>query len=514
MDRRILKNVGLNLMGTIVPIGISLLTVPLYLSTLGAARYGAINLVWTLIGYFGVLDLGISLATENRISMAKAAAIAAGQSPQDGVAEIFFSALCVNALTGLVGGTLVWVGTATYLAHFGHLSPEFSREVLASLPWLAVAVPLANITWVMAGALTGVERFAVYNANQVLGMAMFQCLPLAAAMLISPSLPVVVATAVIARVLAAILLGVATWRTLELRGWRRPNPKLIRELFSFGTWVVIGGSADMFSASLDRMMIGALLGARSVAFYATPQNLVNRLSVLPSAVMRTLFPRLSASSRDDAHHLTRQSIALVAALLTPATVVAICLLQPFLVVWVGHELASASVAAGRVFALATWVASTASVVRILMQAQSDPHRAARLSVVQLPLLAALLWFGITHLGLVGAALAMLCKSLIDAAMLIRLSRIGGRMLLTTLWPHAACLGAAFVVVWLASGPLTLLAGTALLVAGNLGLSVAMSAPLRAFLRESWLRSRARRRARAPANQPSAPSVLQQGDSAP
>jgi hypothetical protein len=57
-----------------------------------------------------------------------------------------------------------------------------------------------------------------------------------------------------------------------------------------------------------------------------------------------------------------------------------------------------------------------------------------------------------------------------------------------------CLGAAFVVVWLASGPLTLLAGTVLLVAANLAMSVWMSAPLRAFIREMWHRRSARRRA--------------------
>ncbi len=322
MDRRILKNVGLNLLGTVVPVAISLVTVPAYLATLGLERYGVMNLVWTLIGYFGVLDLGISLATENRISIARAAA----EQSQELVEQVFFSALCVNFLTGVAGALLLWAGTALYLTLFTHVSPAFSKEIFASLPWLAAAIPLANISWVLAGSLTGAERFGVYNVNQVIGMAMFQCLPLAAAYWIAPSLPVVIAAAVATRAVAAVMLWVATWRVLGLTRWRRPQWPVIAGLFRFGSWVVVGGGVEMLAVSLDRMMIGAILGARQVAYYATPQNLVGRLSILPGAVMRTVFPRLSAASRIDAHHLARESIALVVALLTPCTIVAVCLL--------------------------------------------------------------------------------------------------------------------------------------------------------------------------------------------
>ncbi|MDB5831764.1 MAG: polysaccharide biosynthesis protein, partial [Caballeronia sp.] len=48
-------------------------TVPAYIHLVGVERYGVISLVWTLIGYFGILDLGMGMAAQHKISKAHAA---------------------------------------------------------------------------------------------------------------------------------------------------------------------------------------------------------------------------------------------------------------------------------------------------------------------------------------------------------------------------------------------------------------------------------------------------------
>ena len=67
MEKGILKNVAINFFGLVLPTFVSLVTVPAYIRTLGVERYGVISLVWTLIGYFGILDLGMSMAAQNHI---------------------------------------------------------------------------------------------------------------------------------------------------------------------------------------------------------------------------------------------------------------------------------------------------------------------------------------------------------------------------------------------------------------------------------------------------------------
>ncbi|MEM5342454.1 flippase, partial [Paraburkholderia azotifigens] len=72
MDKGILRNVVINLIGLVLPTFVSLVTVPSYIKLLGVERYGVISLVWTLIGYFSILDLGMSMAAQNHISKARA----------------------------------------------------------------------------------------------------------------------------------------------------------------------------------------------------------------------------------------------------------------------------------------------------------------------------------------------------------------------------------------------------------------------------------------------------------
>ncbi len=151
-------------------------------------------------------------------------------------------------------------------------------------------------------------------------------------------------------------------------------------------------------------------------------------------------------------------------------------------------MAGAGVAAGRIVALAVWVGSTANMLRVLLQAQAAPGRAARIGMVQLPVFALLLWFGISYFGLMGAALAVLARSLLDGFLLIVLSRIGGRALAGVLLPHAACLCVALAVAGTVSGLAWLVCATALLVAANLAVSVALSGELRGYLWHLWARA--------------------------
>ncbi|MGF7136541.1 O-antigen/teichoic acid export membrane protein [Paraburkholderia sp. EB58] len=406
MEKSLLKNVAINFTGLILPVFVSLVTVPAYIHGMGVDRYGVINLVWALIGYFSVLDLGISTATENHIAKAR-------HSTDGTIQRIFWSAFFLNVATGLIGAALIWVGAYVYIEHIAAIEPVFQHEVLKALPWIAIAVPVANMSWVFSGAINGMEKFTLFNVNQTIGTFLFQLLPLAALYLISPSLAVVVPAAVIARLAAALLLGYGTCRAIGIKRVSKPEWPLINELFRYGRWLLLYTGASAISTSLDRVVIGSMLGARYVAYYATPQNLITRLDLLPTAMLRTLFPRLSAAASDHADEIAHQALAFLNCVLTPCVVITLFALTPFLNIWLGHEMAHQSAPVGRILVTGVWLVGQSRIISLLIQAKANPAHVALVGWVGLPIFALALWLGIRWYGMLGVGMAVVAKSFFD-----------------------------------------------------------------------------------------------------
>jgi O-antigen/teichoic acid export membrane protein len=496
MEKNMVRNVAINFSGLVLPTFVSLVTVPAYIHLIGVDRYGVISLVWTLIGYFGILDLGMSMAAQHQISKAHAAGDPAQRT------RVFWSAVWLNLATGIAGGLVIYFGAFVYTAWFAHSPPALQHEVYLALPWLAIAIPIANVSWVFAGAINGMERFGIYNTNQTIGTFLFQLLPLGAAWLIAANLQTVLAAAVLARLLAALMLARASFKVLAIRKVEWPQRGVANGLFKFGGWMLVSSMTSMVTDSLDRVLLGAHLGARFVTYYTVPQNLVTRLNMLPNALVRTLFPRLSAVNREDADGMVRTSLEFLNVVFTPIALFAMLVLAPFLHVWIGRDLAIESAPVGRVLIIGVWLVGQASVTRIMIQSQINPATAARIGLFQLPFFVAALWFGIARFGPIGAASVVVLRSLVDYAVLLWMSRIHARPIALDMLLHLA-----FLLVGLALGatidaianPLHAVATAMLLSSVNAAWSVATRPVLRSMVQTFGrdLSARLRRRVNLP-----------------
>jgi O-antigen/teichoic acid export membrane protein len=480
MEKTLLKNIVINFAGLVAPTFVSLGTVPAYIRLMGVERYGVINLVWALIGYFSLLDLGTSLATENQIAKAR-------HTDPDAIEHIFWGACCLNFVTGVAGGALVYAGAYFYVTDGARIAPAFQHEVLAALPWIALAVPLANVMWVFAGAITAVERFASYNTNQTLGTMLFQLLPLAAIYAFSPSLAVVIPAAVVARVIAGVMLGIATFRALGIRRFRAPRRAVIAELFAYGKWTLLFSGAGAIAGTIDRVLVGSILGARFVTYYATPQNLVTRLNMLPSAMLRSLFPRLSGASREQARRLAHDALGFLTGVFTPCMIVAMFALEPFLKLWIGPQLAAVSAPLGRVLIIGVWLTGQSGILGILIQAQGNPAVVARLSWLELPVFVGALWFVTHRWGMHATALVVVVKVVLDYGLYLYFARLDARPVVGNMVAHLAFLVVALLLASSLAGLPGLVAAAGIVSGADLAYSFTQSEALRSFARKVWTR---------------------------
>jgi O-antigen/teichoic acid export membrane protein len=465
MDKALFRNFAINFTGLILPTFVSLVTVPAYIKLLGVERYGIVALVGVYITYFGVLDLGMGIATENRVSRARQAHFG------EAIERTLWSACWTNLVTGVLGGVAIYAAARLYLPHTTAVPIAGHRELNAALPWLALGVPAANIAAVFSAAISGAQRFGLLNAIQTPGTFLEQLAPLAVAHLFGPTLPVVLATIVIVRIGTAIALGLATAKTLRIGTIRAPAWRTVRDLFGYGSWITLANTVTTVFETFDAVMVGAAMGARFVTYYTVPQNLVARLGLLPLSLTRTLFPRLVSCEHEHANTLAQQSMTFLTALFTPIAIVAMFAIGPFLDLWVGHGLSAISSPVGRMLTIAVWLAGQSNVIRVLMQAHTHPGTVARLGLCELPFFAAALWLAIAHFGMTGASVAVVARGFIDYAILLHLSGIRARAIAGDMLLHLAFLVVSLLLAG-AIAALPLLAGAGvLLLAANAGTSL-------------------------------------------
>lgn len=449
------RNTFFNLAGSLSLVAVTLVTVPFFLDRIGEVRYGVLAIVILLLGYFNFFDLGLARATANRIARLR-------DGSETEREQVFWTALALNTAFGALGGVVLYGVAGVALAHFFKMPEAMRVEVLDTLPWLAAAVPVATVSGVLVGTLEGRERFGLVNALQVFGSVLFQTVPLAVAYLHGPELSWLIPAAVLARAFSMLPFAVAAVRVLPIRLVAGPRRHFVRPLLGYGGWVTVTSLATPILETMDRMLIGGVLGAASVAYYTVPMELSGRFRILPGALARSLFPRMSAQGGAEALRQAERSLSLLAAIMTPIIVVGILVMKPFLAVWVGTDFAARAAPVGEIILVGIWINSLAFLPYTQLQAIGNPDIVAKFHALEIMPFVGLLWIGVSKWGLPGAAMAYTARVFVDALLLFSAAKLKRSM--ARIWAGQLLVIGAWVAADLSGvGCLRLLAGTLLLI---------------------------------------------------
>ncbi|HKO70750.1 MAG TPA: oligosaccharide flippase family protein [Bradyrhizobium sp.] len=409
------RNTLYNLAGAALPIAVSFLTVPAYLSRIGDARFGILSVAWLLLGYFGILDLGLGMATAQQV----AAREKEGRATQ---ARIFWTALLTNASLGIAGGLVAWPIAQLYFGHALKVTGDIRGETMVALPWLIVAVPLAMVAGVLTGTLQGLHRFASLNAISFIGTVIFQVLPLAAAAFWSPSLTVVLPIAIGARALTVVLLWFECHRHL-LRGYPVAYHRSeLRSLLRFGFWITVSVLFVPVMSLIDRFVIGAFISAAAVSAYVIPYNLAERVCILGNSAGAALFPRFSSLSKQQTIELAYRSERTLLAIMVIASVAAIYLVRPFITIWISPGFANKSSHAAEILMAGIWLESLSRIPLHALRGQFRPAAVARIDLTVMIPFWLVLYMLIRTNGIEGVAAAYVFR--VGVTYLLLASAIG------------------------------------------------------------------------------------------
>ena len=412
---RIARSTLINLAGAAIPAALLLITVPIYLHLIGEARYGVLAIVWLLLGYFGVFDLGFGRAVANRI----AALHDVSAEERQGV---FWTGLAISIVTGLLGGAMLYLLGDWLFAHIFHIHGALRSEAENAMPWLAFALPLAITISLLAGALEGRQAFLALNGAQIFGTVLYQLFPLAVAYAGWITLPYLILATIVGRLLSALLLFALSYRHVPLS----PRPHFaiteLKSLLRYGGWITVTGLVGPLLTVFDRFIIGAKVGMVAVTAYTVPYNLVMYLSILPGSLQTALFPRFAMVGPAEAKALAARAVLAIAAIMTPVVVLGLLLIKPFLILWVGATLAEKAAPVGQILLLGIWINTLAIIPYTYLQGRGRPDLPAKFHVLELLPYVGILWLLIDLLGVPGAAWAWDLRVIADALLLFWAAR--------------------------------------------------------------------------------------------
>ncbi len=418
---RISRDTAINMAGAIVPLILTLFTIPPYLRLVGDVRFGVLAMVWLLLSYFAIFDMGLGRATSRSIAQLK-------EADDRERASVFWTALLINSAFGFVGGFALWAVARGFLGVWLNIPPSLKPELFSALPWLAAAVPVATNLSVMVGALEGREQFLVVNSLQVFSAAAFQLFPLAVAYWHGPDLKWLVGAAVLARMVSSLPLFLACRKIIPLHGLPCVNWRKSQELFSFGSWITVSGLLTPLMATLDRLLVGAMRGAQAVTYYTVPCNFATKFSMVPASLSRVLFPRFSTQTKAERQKLATRSSLVLAAVLTCAISITIPAVHPFFRAWIGPELAARSSRIGELLLVGMWVNALSWIPSAELQAHGRPDLVAKFHAIEfIPFLFAL-WLGLRYGGVQGAATVWVLRVILDTTLLLNASGLLRRTL--------------------------------------------------------------------------------------
>jgi len=400
----------------LLPLAITVVTVPFYLEIVGIERYGLLTLCWVLLGYLGFLDLGLGPAISQRI--------AANREHASTRAELVWTALWISLAMGSAAAVILRFAAEAYLQSLPRLPDQFEAEVAGAMPLLGVMAPIVMISSVLSGSLQGREKFLEINLVACLGSSLMSLLPLLVAYFLAATLPALIIGALAARLCSLVLLFILSNHAVPLGRLRGISRRLVIPLFRFGAWVTLSSVAAPLLMTVDRLIIGAVFGAAAVAAYSIPFGVLSRLVILPVSLSSALFPRFAWADDEERRRLIGNSIPAIAAVMTPVIAALMILLHPLFSLWLGSHLAEQAAPIAFALGLGIWVNCIAQIPLAVLQGSGRPDLVSKLMLAEiLPywvVLAMALWL----FGLPGAAAAWSVRMVFDCIVLCRLAGLG------------------------------------------------------------------------------------------
>jgi O-antigen/teichoic acid export membrane protein len=398
------RNILWNIAGAGTPLVIAVFSIPYLLRTLGAEGFGVLTLVWALIGYFSLFDFGIGKALTYELSRRSS-------SEMIELAPYVQVGIALTCATGVLGAALIGVLAKPLSSNWLNISSNWERDAFIAFSIAAVGILPTTITSGLRGALEGINRFPASNINRIaLGSLMF-ALPAWAIFFHGNYLWIATLYMVAAR-LALMLVALYQLRHL-LRSTGRLKRDHLDALLNYGAWLTVTGIIGPLMVFGDRFFVSAVIGTELLPQYVIPQEGLQRLLLIPTAICGALLPRIASLPRGQVIGEYNKNFTKVAWAMFGVCATVALISYPTLSIWISPTFADSALTVTLILTVGIWFNAIAMIPYTMIHALGQPKITAILHIIELFFYVILLWALANSFGLVGAALAWTGRVILD-----------------------------------------------------------------------------------------------------
>ena len=462
-----LRNAAFSFIGGLLPALALIVTIPLIVHRLGAEAYGALVLITSIVGYFGIIDVNATAGSVKYVSEHQAR----GETAQANQVVTF--GLLLYVVIGLLGALALWFGSATLAQSVFKIPEGWRAEAEVALRISALAFFVGQLQVYLQSIPQAMHRFDVSGQ---LDAAFGTLVPVVtiSVVLAGGGLAAIVAARLGASLLHCCVLVVVLRRLMPEFRLHRPVRDTVHKMTSFSAWAYLQRIATVTHQNADKLLIGAQQSMLALATYVIPYTLVSRLYSLLFRLTQNVFPMASAlvasgQVAELKHTYTfaaRYTVYLSACLCLVLALFA----QDLLYYWLGAGLDSRAPLILVLVAYTLFLESLSNLPSLVNDGLGRPVITGVASLLRVAIGLVAAWWSLTHYGVVALAVSQL---LVTAVMSIGFVVLVHR--LTMPWALATVVVQAYM-----PGAALLLTGT-VLVAWRLG-----GAPMMPLTFVAWL----------------------------
>jgi O-antigen/teichoic acid export membrane protein len=367
-DERLTKGLArstlFNVLGWAFPLAISMATMPYVVRRLGMSAFGVFSVVSVIAGYAGALK---TPATDSGTRFIAEAYVRRNWSAMRSAA---IGTLAVTAAFSAFGAALMIVGAPFFVSLF-KLEEEMREPSMAAFRLGSVAFFFNALTSGLGGMLAAVRRYDLLSVFLVASRVLMVT-SIVAALWLGTGLLGAMWAQVIATLAALVAhsacVTVVLGRLSPLR-WERVPRETWKRLGSFSIVLLAASLASVVGLQLDRVLVGAALGAAAVGYFSIASRLTDALMGLIASLTTALYPLSAEASAagklpelKDLYVRTTRLLTWLSALMAALLAVPA---RDLLTVWMGAEVADRSWSVLALLALsAIWRAPSSVAFRV------------------------------------------------------------------------------------------------------------------------------------------------------